>query len=86
MEESDGLGLVSHSGPRRICCTLALFPLGRLVADGADPTFGPWTGDPFPGEVGTVVASKPGSLFYFYFSLSIMFSPEQWKNSGPLPR
>lgn len=39
-----------------------LFPSSFLVAGRADPTFDPWTGDPFPGKVRTVVASKPGSL------------------------
>lgn len=39
-----------------------LFPLSLLVVGRADPTFDPWTGDPFPEKVRAVVASKPDSL------------------------
>lgn len=61
-----------------------LFPSSLLVADRTGLTFDPCTGHPFPGKMRAVVASKPDSAIHV-FVLSIMFSLEEWKNSGLAP-
>lgn len=64
-----------HTQDPEGCSTFALFPSGPLVAGRGDPTFGPWPGDPLPGKLGTVVASKAGSLFcLFIYFVAYVFS------------
>lgn len=60
-----------------------LFPSSLLVAGRADPTFDPWTGDPFPGKVRAVVASEPDSLSHSCIFIVNYVFPGRMKEVRP---